>query len=1040
MRRIFHRHHERSGVALVTTVIVVAVLAVVAVAFMQSTSMDRLSSRTVRNYFAARLAAEAASSLAAGQLARLVARYPDSVTVWQNIGGTTTNEATVLYVRALATNTNSGARPGQFGPEVTFLAQPLVSGGTLQSLTNIGKSMPYALGDTNMVNLNATNSGQPEPWVGFRSTILTNTNVPVRADGAPVAAAQWVYLGQSPGPISATNPPIARYAYWIEDESFKVNVNFNRAGGRVASNLGTNAGDLSINGVFSNARGLINLRFENMVNERSRMPGSNFPTALTAAFPLELPATNAAEMRFLTTSMSAGLDLSRGGFKRFNINTVTNGIAGPTDANNIRTSLNRIIAAITNSNSVPNFGQRFYRLNASAAGVNATNAVTNTHTNICLQKIAANILDYVDADSQPTVVLNDPPTFNILSGAQDLAASSRFFNEGIGGEGTNRIAAMGVESRPFLQGYAIAVQLTNMTPVGFNSTNPPANREARFGMLIDHYFEFWNPSSRDIVVGTGTDTNLSYIENLSLQLGNAPGWIDKSTGTRFAEPGTKDFKADFAAGTRFPANQVTLVTTAPIADASRFAPSAQNIVSIYSTALDAMRSVSGVTKDVFTTNSSSFPLFNRFFGVSLNFRNAEGSQIDFETEMLLGSSFGAVEMFPALTLNSQRIWALSNNAVFTNRSTLFGNLRSGAPDGPAPRSTEGDPRTLMEQLQLQPVATGSTENPNQTRLFVDNVSPIGTPNSTYVRPTDWVDYSSFASGSANAPMIVRNSAMTSIGEMGNLIDSARVPGIRGAGTPSLTNAIYARSGGRTLRVGQPEHPRWYEYSNLSTGVSVGVQTNASRTWTSWRLADVFTTKTNLSLPGLVNPNGMLRDNGMVFRAMLNQFKFQPSPEGAPSTAPATLALTNVNNLVTNALARMTNTNGWTPAGAVNPFWERGEISELSAFNSASNPLGINMSNTFDRGREEIVRRSIEMITTRGSIFSAYVIAQSLQVTPTATNVLSTARLKTTFEIIPQFAATGAFSDDFNPGDASAIQTRFARPTNYQTRVLSSFYE
>ena len=47
------------GVALVTTVIVIAVLAVVAVAFMQSTSMDRLSSRTVANYYKAQLAAEA---------------------------------------------------------------------------------------------------------------------------------------------------------------------------------------------------------------------------------------------------------------------------------------------------------------------------------------------------------------------------------------------------------------------------------------------------------------------------------------------------------------------------------------------------------------------------------------------------------------------------------------------------------------------------------------------------------------------------------------------------------------------------------------------------------------------------------------------------------------------------------------------------------------------------------------------------------------------------------------------------------------------
>jgi hypothetical protein len=50
---------SQSGVALITTIIVVAVLAVVAVAFMQSTSTDRLSSRTVANYYRAQLAARA---------------------------------------------------------------------------------------------------------------------------------------------------------------------------------------------------------------------------------------------------------------------------------------------------------------------------------------------------------------------------------------------------------------------------------------------------------------------------------------------------------------------------------------------------------------------------------------------------------------------------------------------------------------------------------------------------------------------------------------------------------------------------------------------------------------------------------------------------------------------------------------------------------------------------------------------------------------------------------------------------------------------
>jgi len=68
------------GVALVTTVIVIAVLAVVAVAFMQSTSTDRLSSRTVANYYKAQLAAEAG-------LADAMARLHEGVQGFTYISG-----------------------------------------------------------------------------------------------------------------------------------------------------------------------------------------------------------------------------------------------------------------------------------------------------------------------------------------------------------------------------------------------------------------------------------------------------------------------------------------------------------------------------------------------------------------------------------------------------------------------------------------------------------------------------------------------------------------------------------------------------------------------------------------------------------------------------------------------------------------------------------------------------------------------------------------------------------------------------------------
>jgi hypothetical protein len=96
-----------------------------------------------------------------------------------------------------------------------------------------------------------------------------------------------------------------------------------------------------------------------------------------------------------------------------------------------------------------------------------------------------------------------------------------------------------------------------------------------------------------------------------------------------------------------------------------------------------------------------------------------------------------------------------------------------------------------------------------------------------------------------------------------------------------------------------------------------------------------------------------------------------------------------------------------------------------------------MSNVFDRGREELMRRTIEMITPRGSIFTVYVVGQSLQVTGTTTNVSSTVRMKQTFELTPAFSTNIAWKDDFSPGEA---EDRFKRPASFNTTVLSTAYD
>ena len=1018
MRR---EQQPQTGAALVITVIVVAVLAVVAAAFMQSSSTDRLSSRTVTDYYKAQLAAEAGAIAAATTVADLVARYPDSVTVWQNIGGGppsgTNNEATVLYFRARSDDTNKAATPGEFGSNVTLLARPLVSGASNVALADLSNTLPYTAAD--MVNVNATNGAWTEPSVGRRS--MTNP-------GAPFTAAKWIYLTNTdPNSQIKTN---ARFAFWVEDESFKVNLNVATNGTRGTADAGGWPGEGRIDGTLAASTNNA-LSGANFATIAKRLPSGSYPTALTALLAASITNTSAAaELRFLATTASAGLDLSRGGFKRFNVNTVTNGITSPTDTSVISNNLHLIIAAITNTNAAPLFGQRFYRIN----GVNDTTTVKNAgdslvvsnHSLIYLNKIAANILDYVDADSQPTVVNNDA-SYSVQTGRPPYAI------EPLGGglDGINSTVAIGMENLPRLQEYAIHARIRSLSPIGFHTSAPVAS--ANYVISIDHYFEFWNPGTNDVLLGA----------DAFLKVHDQPAYGTNGGVTGALATEGRPFEISLVTNGQailFPARKISVLTTAPPSEVNTNLVRDTNVL-VSLTVNNADRIFSGTTSET-NTQSPQVSGFNRLFTLTIS-RDGSAVNYDYRSAVLLGNNSGVLDSLVGLPIsgyaNTPTInIRVTNNAILNSIGNIDGGnffyVRGGSLRGNVglgtvgnPRSTEGDPRTLNEQLEFVNYISG---NADETRFYdsastptnIPTDSTIGLPNTNFVEPGRWVDYSVMDLTQSGAPFAVANSKIYSIGELGHLTDPARMPGTAG----TLTNVVNSRGGGRTLRIGQPELTSWYD----------GNQTNASRTWTSWRLADIFSTTNAMSIPGLVNPNGALRDNGAALRSVFHGMTMLAAPAGAPTTKgkPA-----SVDTLVTNLIARLTNASpasSGIPSGALNAFWERGELSELPVFSSGSALTTADMAQTLDRGREEIVRRSIQMITTRGSVFTVHAVGQAIRVSPTATNVLSTARVRTTFEISPMFSnSTAATNDAFT----NAAQ-RFVAPTNYSIKVLSSFYD
>lgn len=971
----------------------------------------------------------------------LIGRYPDSVTVWQNVGGDFTNEATVLYVRAQAADPNQGARPGQFGGDVHFLAQPLISGGVLTDLSNVAVAWPYSPTDAGQIDLNSTNSTHPQPLIGRRTSASLS---------APVTAAQWIYLGSNNSPTNATNPAVARYAFWVEDESFKVNVNVATNGPRGTNSLGLGPAEIRMDGALQTSTNPVVAGADAaaVVSTRGLLGAGGFASVESAAAASGITDSEGlSEFRFLSTVNSAGLDLSRGGFKRFNINSVTNG--------DKRAALDRITAAITNSNAAPLFGQRFYRLTNSISGINDTAAVTPHHSGIYLQKIAANIFDYLDDDDQPTVINNDASfTLRIGRPTEPILA--------IGGglDGSNSVAAFGVENFPRLQEWAMHARLwrmyhgTNANSLSnfgfvFNSTNPAANpTQANYEIWLDYYFEFYNPGTRDIVV-----------TNAFITLGGLPAFRGVQTNDALYNERSI---TNIPLNATFPAGRITILTTAALGEDSFSSISSGGVLTnranvVYLPVSTNDRKFTGVTTSItnvaYDATGDSLPPpipnFNRLFQVTM----VPGPQT--KGSLLIGNGSGILESFVGLPFNAQANPSASGLVLRVGSGFIRNSLMS-LPDGnndfvrgaclrannndasSRPSATEGDPRALLEQLEFLNFTPISTDA-DLTRFYMTVTGSGGLPeNSTFgslntnlVRATNWTDATPWQLNSSNAPLFVRNAAMQSIGELGHITDPARAPGSSG-------NVARARGGGRTLRIGQSELSEtnspwrlaWYD----------GSQTNASRTWTSWRLTDIFTTmsSTNARVRGLINPNGALRDDGAALRAALFGLAFQPAPDGSPNIAGRSASVSNV---VSNVVGRLKEGDkAGLGVGTLNPFWERGEISELEILNSTSGTLasGAVMSNAFDRGREELVRRSIEMITTRGSVFTAYVIGQAVQVTPTGTNVLSETRLRSTFEIGPQFEF--AADDAFDPASAAEMERRFLPPTNYTSQVVSEWVD
>lgn len=1023
--------------SLITTLLVLVVLSTIVVAFMQSMSVERSVARSTKNAYQAQLAAEAGVSDAESLLQKLFQKYPDSITAWQSVstnsvGITQPTEGTFFHFRA-DTNLSVGSSsfPDARGPadpnpnvspatQVRLCAIPLISGARWTESTNLSSAFPNGINSTNSVDFNRNSeigisptTGKPAALRGLWVEVLQNASLPKQTN---IGAANY-------------NPPISRYAFWVEDNSFRVNINTSGASDRGAFSLGTNTSEISLGGAFqaisgnqsqSMANGVVALR-QTASGGRLRDSQLNYSPSATSNF--------YNDVKFIVTENSAGLNLSRGGVQRVNLNEI---IYSTSNATDILAQLNRLEAVITNSNAAPNFGQRFYRNSASSPALNASD-VSADHASIYLDKIAANIRDYYDLDSQPTIVNSDR---SVRIGSKPQVATG-FSVSGSGtASGPNDVRAIGKEIVPCLQEAAMRFRLISLVPV-----IPASDKLANYNFELDYYFCFWNPYTKDIKISNlGANPFLKIYNQFGFDTGGASPNIPSG---RPYQISLSSFVDGSGKQLVFRANEFTILTTDPNPNdilcrgksAEAFRPTASAIGALLPQQrvfIGQTARVSGGKYRVATTGT-----------VGEGDSRAGTAFTDYDTHMLIGNDDGILECFTAIPMPVQL--ALHNDAgeIASPNSNFYrgGSLSGNMPSGNFTPGASGDPRSVNEQIAIQRYSKAFASD--NTR-FLDSglggsggggnnpaYSSFGLFNTKYVNPTDWPDFSTTGTGINNAPFVVANTNAISVGSLGNVYDPARR-------MTRIGNIEYSKGGGRTFRVGQSD---LYDASSNSFALWDGVQTNASRTWASWRLCDIFSVRANATkTEGVINPNGAQKDGGAALRAALQGFTYISSPDGAPTTSGKVLTKSQVDALISAFVARLQGGNINTPNDD-SLFWERGEISELGIFRSGS-LLGIDMGGTLDRGREEIFNRLVEMISTKGCVFTVHSIGQALKLDKNGNSMpISTAKCKAVFEILPIFDSPLPSDASFDPSaQGNSVANRFRKPDRYQLRTVSKINE
>jgi hypothetical protein len=320
------RHDNERGVALILTLTILAIILILLMAFVTSMRTERIAARAFADQTRARFMAE-------GAIDQAIASMQSAMT---NIS------ANVSYVTAPGVAyTRNGVGGGGWVPTSLYTTGSSVDlNGSSNTITGIGPGYPI-----NGVPVN----------VGWQSVI-------------------------SPTPNSQI---IGRFAYWVDDESTKVNVNMTAGPATDPTGFTPEAINLAVPQLFGgNANKIIS--YVTGTRSLDTIESLKLVNGITLATYLK--------NQFYVTANATSPDLTPWGTKRLNLSQV---VATNTPQNAVAV----IATALSDPNLKTWFGQTF------------ADKYKDPNGNSLVNQIAANIVDYVGKGNTPTDSGTTPPTY-----------------------------------------------------------------------------------------------------------------------------------------------------------------------------------------------------------------------------------------------------------------------------------------------------------------------------------------------------------------------------------------------------------------------------------------------------------------------------------------------------------------------------------------------------------------------------------------------------------------------------------------------------